>query len=74
MTLRRRGRGGAIGRSGQTCNNLRTTVWGEYHAILGEEKSVNEPLLMRALAKGGFRFTRVVPTESAVSIVESVPA
>jgi len=38
----------------------------------GQERT--EPEYAALLAKAGFRFTRVVPTESSVGIVESVPA
>jgi hypothetical protein len=38
----------------------------------GEERTASE--YQTLLAKAGFRMTRVIPTESPVSIVEAVPA
>jgi hypothetical protein len=38
----------------------------------GQERSEEEYRAL--LAKAGLRLTRVVPTESAVSVVEAVPA
>lgn len=38
----------------------------------GQERT--EPEYRALLGKAGFKLTRVVPTESAVSIVEAVPA
>ena len=37
-------------------------------------KKRTEPEYRELLEKAGFRLTRVVPTESAVSIVEALPA